>query len=126
MIILATTNDVLRVTTSASTAVDVHCSFVDNQTTSWTPGRQNTALATTSTTTVLASPASSAQRFLKHMVAAARGGANTITFEFFDGTIAFRALQVALLSGETLQYEELSGWAILTAAGALKSAIALS
>lgn len=122
MIILSGTSDILRLVTTAATALDVHCSYVDNTTTVYTPGRQNTAIAAIATTTVLAAPASaSVQRQLKKMTACARGGANTVTVEYFDGATAFRALSVALAIGEILEYEDLAGWMIRDGTGALKT-----
>lgn len=124
MIILATTTDVIRLVTTSANALDVHVSWVDNQTataTPYTPGRQNTAIAAAATTTVLGAPAASTQRQLKKLQACARGGANTVTVEFFDGTTAFRALQVTLATGETLEYEDLCGWTIHDATGAVKT-----
>lgn len=124
MIILATTSDVIRLVTTSANALDVHASWVDNQTataTPYTPGRTNTAIAAAATTTVLASPAVSTQRQLKKLTACARGGANTVTVEYFDGTTAFRALSVTLASGEKLEYEDLCGWSVSDATGALKT-----
>lgn len=124
MIILSGTSDILRLVTTAATAVDVHCSWVDNQTataTPYTPGRTNTAIAAAATTTVLAAPAASTQRQLKKFIACARGGANTVTVEYFDGATAFRALQITLATGEILEYEDLAGWMVRDATGALKT-----
>lgn len=124
MIILATVSDVIRLVTSSANALDVHASWVDNQTataTPYTPGRTNTAIAAAATTTVLAAPAASTQRQLKKLTACARGGANTVTAQFFDGTTAYQALSVALASGETLEYEDGAGWLVRDATGALKT-----
>jgi hypothetical protein len=124
MIILSGTSDVIRLVTTAAVALDVHASWVDNQTataTPYTPGRTNTAITTATTTTVLAAPAASTQRQLKKLMANARGGANTVTVEYFDGATAFRQLQVALLTGESIEYEDLAGWAIRDANGVLKT-----
>ncbi|HET6280546.1 MAG TPA: hypothetical protein VFH73_06255, partial [Polyangia bacterium] len=115
MIILTGAADVIRLVTTSANALDVHVSWVDNQTataTPYTPGRTNTAIAAAATTTVLAAPAPSTQRQVKKVMACARGGANTVTVEFFDGTTAFRQLQVTLASGETLEYEDLCGWSV--------------
>lgn len=124
MIILTAPADVIRVVTTSANAVDVHVSFVDNQTataTPYTPGRQNTAIAAAATTAVLGTPSTGTQRQVKKFMACARGGANTVTVEFFDGTTAFRQLQVALATGETLEYEDLCGWSVRDATGAIKT-----
>lgn len=125
MMILTAAADVIRLVTTSANALDVHTSFVDNQTataTPYTPGRQNTAIAAAATTTVLGSPSTGTQRQVKKLMACARGGANTVTVEFFDGTTAFRQLQVTLASGEALEYEDLCGWTIHDATGAIKTA----
>jgi hypothetical protein len=120
MIVLTGTSDILRVVTSAAAALDVHCSFVDNTAATYTPGRQNTAITTATTTTVLAAPAAATQRGLKKLSAVARGGANTVTVEYFDGSTATRLVSVAPASGETLEYEDAHGWRVLTVDGAAK------
>lgn len=124
MIILATTSDVIRIITSAAPALDVHASYVDNQTataTPYTPGRTNTAIASATTTTVLAAPAASTQRQLKHLILSAKGGANTVTVQLFDGAVAYQLFFATLATGETIEYEDLAGWFVRDATGALKT-----
>lgn len=120
MIVLTTTSDVLRVATSAALALDVHASYVDNTAATYTPGRQNTAITTATTTTVLGAPGAATQRGLKKLSAVARGGANTVTVEYFDGAAATRLVSVALAASETLEYEDAHGWRVLTVDGAMK------
>lgn len=121
MIVLTTTSDIIRLVTSAAVALDVNASYADNTTSSYTPGKQNTAISTATTTTVVSAPAASTQRGVKRLSAHARGGANTVTAEFFDGTTAFRLLSVALGAGETLEYEDAHGWRVLSALGEIKT-----
>jgi hypothetical protein len=121
MIVLSTTSDIIRVVTSAALALDVHVSFVDNTASSYTPGRQNTAIVTAATTTVAPAPAASTQRGLKEISAVARGGANTVTVEYFDGSVAYRLASVALAAGERLEYEDANGWRVIASDGALKT-----
>lgn len=120
MIILATTSDVLRVVTSAAAALDCHLSYITHSTSAYVPARQNAAIASATTTTVLSAPSAGAQSQVKKFTANARGGANTVTVQFFDGTTAFQAVSVALLSGETLEYEDAKGWRVLDASGNVK------
>lgn len=117
MINLTTTSDIIRLVTSAAVALDVHADFVDHTSAAYTPGRQNTTITTATTTTVLSSPAASTQRSLKHMILCARGGANTVTVEFFDGANAFRMHSFALSSGEVLEYTDTEGWRTLDSSG---------
>lgn len=121
MINLTTTSDIIRLITSAAVALDVQASYVDHTASAYTPGRQLTTITTATTTTVVSAPAASTQRSLKHLRAHARGGANTVTVEYFDGTNAFRALSVSLLAGETLEYTDTVGWRVQDASGAEKT-----
>ena len=61
MLILSSTSDLLRVTTSAAGDVDVHASWVDNASGTITPGRTNTAAITTATRSIWLSFWNSAQ-----------------------------------------------------------------
>lgn len=120
MIVLSTTSDILRLATSTSASLDVHASFVDNTLNTFSPSRQNTTVITATTTTVVSSPATTTQRGVKHLSAHARGGANTVIVEHFDGSNAYRLANVSLLSGETLEYEDGEGWRVRTADGSFK------
>ena len=63
MLLLTSTSDKVRLTTSAAAAVDVHASYADNASGTITFGRTNTAQITTATTTdVVASPGASTSR----------------------------------------------------------------
>ena len=64
MLLLASTSDIIRVVTDAAVTVDVHASFVDNDT-AINPLRTNTAISTATTTTVVASPGSGVERNVK-------------------------------------------------------------
>lgn len=125
MIILSATADIIRVVTASANAVHVHASWVDNQVataTPYTPGRTNTSIASAATTTVLASPAASTQRQLKKLIISSAGGTgNTVTVQFFDGSAAYQIISVTLAFGETLEYEDLAGWLVHDATGALKT-----
>jgi hypothetical protein len=116
MFTLTTTSSTLRVVTSAALALDVHATFVDNTATTFTPERQNTAITTATTTTVVSAPAASTQRGIRRLSAHALSGPIVVTVEYFDGTTATRLVSVALSAGETLEYEDANGWRVLTSA----------
>lgn len=120
MIALTSTSDVLRVTTSSANALSAVATYADNTTSAFTPGREVHAISSVTTTTVVGSPASSTQRNIESLNFAAKGGANTVTVELFDGSTAFQLVSVALASGETLCYEDGAGWRVLTALGEVK------
>ena len=123
MIVLNTTSDIVQITTTAANALDVHVTYVDNVTAApYTSARQNTAIASSTTTTVLSSPAASTQRQLKVLTAVAKGGPNAVTPKLFDGTTTFNLFGngISLLPNETLAYEDARGWFVLDALGQVK------
>jgi hypothetical protein len=123
MIVLNTTSDIVQITTTTANALDVHVTYVDNVTAApYTSARQNTAIASSTTTTVLSSPAASTQRQLKVLTAVAKGGANAVTPKLFDGTTTFNLFGngISLLPNETLSYEDARGWFVLDALGQVK------
>lgn len=124
MITLTSTLESLRVTTSAAVALDVHATYIDNTTTTFVPGRSIAAITTATTTTVVAAPAASTQRGVKHLSASARGGANVVTVDIFDGTTSILLFSVSLALGELLEYEDGQGWRVFGSDGAAKSVIA--
>lgn len=120
MIILTGASDILRIVTTAAVALDAHVSFVDTDANNFTPNRQNTTVSTATTTTVASAVGAGLQRGVKHARFHARGGANTVTVEYFDGSTAFRLASVALATGETLEYEDANGWRVHNALGEQK------
>lgn len=122
MIVLNGTLEVLRVVTTAAVALDVSASYVDNTATSFAPGNPAPlVISTATTTTIVAAPGASTQRGIKHVSLVARGGANTLTVEVYNGTTAARAfVSVALATGEALLYEDGCGWRVFTAIGEVK------
>lgn len=121
MIILASASDLLRVVTSSANALDAHVSLVTNSTTAYTPLRVNTAIAAAATTSIAFGPAASQQRHVKYVSLNARGGANTVTVEHFDGATSIRLCSVTLQAGETLEYNDTTGWLVKDATGATKT-----
>lgn len=121
MIILASASDLLRVVTSSANALDAHVSLVTNSTTAYTPLRVNTAIAAAATTSIAFGPAASQQRHVKYVSLNARGGANTVTVEHFDGATSIRLCSVTLQAGETLEYNDPTGWLVKDATGATKT-----
>lgn len=123
MLLLASTSDKLRVTTSAATTVDVHASWVDLVAPSTvTPGRTNTAISTATTTDVVASPASSTYRTCKslHIRNRHASTSNDITVIHTDGTTPVELIKVTLAAGDVLAYDEGSGWSVRDNQGNVK------
>ena len=58
MLNLALTTDKLSLITGQAKTIDVHASYVDDVSDTFTPGKQNTAISTATTTDIVAAPAS--------------------------------------------------------------------
>lgn len=114
MLLLTSTSDIVRLTTSAATStIEVHASFVDMSGTTITPGRANTRITTATTTTIVDSPAASTQRNVKAIYVTNNStGTNCIVgVEHFDGTNSVELVQFVLLPGESMGYREDGSWA---------------
>src|SRR3954468_11079805 len=103
MLLLTSTSDIIRVVTGLGGAsIQVHADWVDNLAGAITPGRTNTAaIATATTTTVVGSPASSAQRNVKGLTIANAHASvtETIVLQHFDGTNSSQIGRWTLLAG---------------------------
>ena len=113
MLLLTSTSDIVRLTTSAATStIEVHASFVDMSGTTITPGRANTRITTATTTTIVDSPAASTQRNVKAIYVTNNStGTNCIVgVEHFDGTNSVELMQFVLLPGENMGYREDGSW----------------
>lgn len=122
MILLASTSDLLRVTTSAAVAVDVHASFIDFDASTQTPGRTNTAITTATTTNIVASPAASTFRTIKTVSIRNKHASTSqdVTVIHIDGTTAVEKIKVTLLAGDAVHYDEHNGWTVRDNFGRIK------
>lgn len=121
MLNLASTSDLIRVVTSHAAQIEVHASWVDLNGTTVTPGRTNTApITTAATTTVVASPAASTVRNVKHLNITNDHASQscTVTVEHTDGTNAIEMMAFTLLPGENMIFNEEGRWAHSDAQGA--------
>jgi hypothetical protein len=124
MISLTTTSQILEVTTSAATAVDVLVSYVDHTTSGGLLGDQNTLITTATTTTVLAAPAASTQRQVKMINIHNTGAtANIITVKKDISATEYDIVTVSLAQNERLQYLDGLGWTAFANSGAVKNSI---
>lgn len=114
MLNLASTSDLIRVVTSASSQIEAHASWVDLNGTTVTPGRTNTpAITTATTTTVVGSPGASTVRNVKHLnISNAHASQScTVTVEHADGTTVCELMSFTLLPGENMIFGEEGRWA---------------
>lgn len=124
MISLTTTSQILEITTTAATAVDVLVSYVDHTTSGGVLGDQNTLITTATTTTILASPAASTQRQVKMINIINTGAsANTITVKKDISATDYEIVTVTLSKYERLQYLDGLGWTAFANTGAVKNSI---
>lgn len=119
MLILASNNDKLQVTTSGAGAIDVHASWMDNVSGAVAPGRTNTpTISTAATVTVVASPAVGVVRSIKTLHIFNKGTtSNTITVVHTDGTTAVEIHKAALPPLAGLQYIDEIGFVLNVAGG---------
>lgn len=116
MINLTATTDVIDVVTDTTAAMDVHVSYVDYNGTTTTPGRQNTAIVTATTTTILSAPGASTQRNGKTINIRNKDASTTgnVTVRFnANGTIC-ELHKASLRPGEMLSYVEGVGFFLYT------------
>ena len=121
MINLASTSDLIQVVTSHAAQVEVHASWVDLNGTTVTPGRTNTpAITTATTTTIVASPASSTVRNVKHLNITNDHASQSciVTVEHTDGTTVVEMMSYVLLPGENMILNEDGTWRHRDAQGA--------
>lgn len=121
MLLLTTTSDLVRLTTSTATStIEVHTSYMDVSGTTITPGRTNTRITTATTTTIVASPAASTQRNVKAIYCTnnSTGTSCTVAVEHTDGTNVIELISFVLLPGENLGYREDGSWVHRDAQGA--------
>ncbi len=121
MIILSSTSDLLRVTTSAAIATDVHATYVDLNGSTVTPGRTNTAISTATTTTVVGSPALSTYRTVKTISIRNKNTTTSvdITLIHTDGTTAVELFKYVLPAGYSISYDESNGFSVKNNYGSL-------
>lgn len=111
MLLLASTSDLLRVVTSAASAVDVQANYADLLSGTVTPGRTNTAITTATTTTIVGSPGASTYRTVKQLSIRNKGGSTQIvTVLHSDGTTICEVIEATLGPDCSLQYHEAAGW----------------
>lgn len=112
MLLLTSTNDLVRVITGSASTIEVHASYVDLSGTTVTPGRTNTVISTATTTTVVPAPGAATQRNIKGLyITNNSAGANcTVAVTHTDGTTTVELMQFTLLPGENMTFNEEGGW----------------
>jgi hypothetical protein len=117
---LASTSDLIRVVTTSAATLDVNASWIDFTGSVPTPDRDNTEIASATTTTVVSSPGSGVRRSLGEIAIRNTHAAtsNGVTVEHTDGTTVAGLHGATLLAGESLTYRAGSGWKHCDSTGA--------
>lgn len=126
MLLLTSTSDKIQVVTGSAVTVDVHTSYMDYVgAASVTPGRTNSAITGATTTDIVGSPASGAQRNVKaiHISNKHASSSNLVTVQHTDGATVIELEKLTLLAGERLSYIEGQGFILYNAAGAVKPSL---
>lgn len=109
--------DKLQLTRSSTADVDVHVSWVDIPAAGGTGvvGRTNTAFNTAATGDILATPAASTNRIVKHINIRNKHATTTVdvTVLFDQNGTGFELHKATLLVGEVLEYQEGVGWFVV-------------
>lgn len=124
MLLLASTTTKLQLVTGSTGNIDVDASWVDINGTTITPGETLPAQITgAATTDIVAAPASSTYRNIKgvRIRNAHATTSNAVTVQKTNGTNTPTIIKTTLKAGESLVYEEGSGWVVMDAAGTLKT-----
>ena len=104
MINLTGTTDKLQVITSSGADIDVHASFVDNASNVMTPGKQNTAITTATTTDIVATPGASVVRNVKFLSLRNIDASlnNALTVQINVSATLYTLMKFTLLAGEEM------------------------
>jgi len=122
-ITLTATTDSLEVATTTTAATDYRCSWVDNTSTTFTPGASNGQITTATDTTIVAAPGASTQRKISGCSIYA-AGSQTVTVQF-DQSGTERIMYVATLeAGWSLQWNEESRFEVYDGTGVVVASYA--
>lgn len=114
MILLTGTSHLFRLVTSSAANIDVHADWVDLAAGVTTPGLNNTAISTATTTTIVGSPAASTSRTIKTVTIRNKHAttSNDVTVLHSDGTTVVEMVKFTLPAGFSAIYDEGSNWSL--------------
>lgn len=129
MLNLSTTTTKLQLITGSAGDIEVTPSWVDLSTSTFLPtgvgGGTLASITTAATTDIVAAPAASTVRNVKHLSIFNRSGSvsNLCTVDQTDGTNTCAQAQVTLLAGERLVFDECGQWTHYDSNGGVYPAI---
>lgn len=104
-----------------TTAMPITVDYVDNTSTTFTPGSVDSASNGTTAVTILSAPAASTQRKVNYIsVYNADSAAKLTTVRLNNNATLRPQIIVTLQVGDTLGYTDVSGWYVMDSAGAIK------
>lgn len=115
MILLTATTDKLQVVTDAAVTVDVHVSYMDYGSSTVTPGRQNAAISTSTTTDICDAPGASTQRNVKTINIRNKSASSSVgvIVRYNANATIYELHGVTLRPGECLEYIEGVGFFVV-------------
>jgi len=124
VIALDATTQSIEIATSSIADLDWIVSWVDSTTTAFTPGSAHGTVAAITTTTIVAAPAASTQRGVKHVSLRNRHASTsqTVTVKKDVSTTEYEIAKATLAAGESLVYEDGAGWQVYNSSGMLATA----
>jgi hypothetical protein len=119
MLILKNTSSTLSVVTSAASTIECHVSYADLLGTTVTVDSTNIVVSTATTTVLVAAPAASTKRNIKHINITNNSSVNCfVAISLTDGTTPVELMQFNLLPDENMIFNEEGRWAHRDAQGA--------
>ena len=126
MLLLTSTSDLIQLITGSAGTIKVHASYSDVTTgPTVTVGRTNTpSITTATTTTIVASPASSTQRNVRYISIRNTDATvtNACTVQHTDGTNVEPLWIGSLAPGEAVMFDQNGIWSVYSSGGVIKSA----
>lgn len=122
-IVLEASTDALELITSTTASLDYNCSWTDSTTSAFTPGKSAGNIASATTTTIVAAPASATQRNILNCTFrnASTSTANALTLQRDVSGTNRTMFSASLAPGETLQLTQDGEFQVLSASGALRT-----
>lgn len=122
MLLLTATTNILELTTSGTSTIDVHASWVDMESADTVLGSTETQITTATTTTIVAAPGASTQRQIKLLtVCNAGSSANTVTLKKDVSGTERQLFKATLYVGDSLVYTDGKGFSVHDLAGRVRT-----
>lgn len=120
MILLASSSEILEVTTSTTAVINYTAAFIDSTTSAYTPTTSQGVISSAATTTVISAPSGSNARSIVSITLFNAGTtSNTVVVKKDVSATEYIIAQASLLPGYSLDYNKETGWRVLDNSGRL-------